>query len=260
MPIVIILERLTPARKRSLIGARIPFIIGRDQLYLPFMGIVLRERQSTWKPQKNELMPSTQAILFYCIYTRRPEIYVSDIELSWSNQGTSRHYSTMQISRAVQQLSDFDIVKLHKEGVRIVMTGLDDYLNIMKRAKPFMINPCKKKKLYIDKFTIENRNNPRDKFPYAGFSALAQYTFLNAPELETIAYYGNVEDIFATPELIDIDTQYEVEVWKYAPIQYDTSCSMNVVDPLSLVASLKDYEDEPRVEQAIDELLMKGQW
>jgi hypothetical protein len=257
LPIVIILERITPVRRRSLIGARIPFIVGRKQLYLPFIGISLRERQTVWNPlAKNTLMPSAQAILFSCLYLRRfSEILESQIPTYCPHL----KYSKMQISRSIKQLEALEIVELHKAGTQIVISGLNNPIETMTRAKPFLTNPCKKRKLYVDKFTIENRNDPRRRFPYAGFSALAQYTFLNAPELETIAYHGNVEDIHGTTELIDTDTQYEVEIWKYAPLQCDTAKDMNVVDPLSLVASLKDYDD-PRVEQAIDELLTRGQW
>ncbi|MDR0852934.1 MAG: hypothetical protein LBN34_01010 [Clostridiales Family XIII bacterium] len=251
LPIVLILDSITPARKRSLIGAHIPFVVGKNQLYLPFMGAYLCERHSAWKPAKNELMPSAQAILFHCLYMKLPRIFVSDIQLG---------YSTMQISRSVKQLGDFGIVGLHKEGVRIVMTGLENYRAAVERAKPFLINPCKEKRIYVDKFVIEEKKDSGCGFLRAGLSALSEYSFLNMPALETIAYYGKVDDLVGTKELIDIDTQYEVEIWKYDPIRLEYSDSNNVVDPLSLVASLRGDTDDPRVEQAVEELLLKGQW
>ncbi|GHU64174.1 hypothetical protein AGMMS49983_09340 [Clostridia bacterium] len=253
LPIALFLEDITPARKRSLIGAHIPFVAGKDQIYLPFMGIVLRERQCTRKPPSEKLMPATQALFIYCLYLQQPKIYINGLD-------GELNYSAMQISRAAGQLGALGIASVYKQGVQVVLAGFEDSSAAIDRAKPFLINPANHKKLYVEKQIIERLKILGHTFLYAGMSALSRLTMMNPPVVETVAYYGKVHDLIGTPDLIDSDIQYEVEMWKYDPDRLLRSTYSDVVDPLSLAASFMDSMDDPRIEQAIENLFENEGW
>jgi len=240
LPIVLELDNITSWRRKSLIGARIPFVAPDCQIYLPFLGIALRERYTTETPYMEVLMPSSQLLLFRYLYQAEPELYTNGVS-------DSLGLSAMQISRAVKQLKAFDLVSVRKDGVRMVVSGMENRRDLFEKAKPYLVNPVRKK-VYVEFGTIP------DDLPQSGLTALSELTMLNPPAIRTFAFFGKVGELTGTDKLIDSDTQAEIEVWRYAPTLLSDSPS--IVDTLSLIASLQSDSDE-RVEQAAEEALSK---
>jgi len=211
------------------------------QLYLPFIGAALQERYPAPKPQIVTLMPTSQQILFSYLYRKEHEIYANGL-------AQLLVVSAMQVSRAVKQLTALGLFTSHKDGVQIILTGIENGITLFEKAKPYLQTPVKKK-LYIE----------RDSLPQgltlAGASALAEYTMLNPPDLMTFAYNGKVGELAGTKSLVDADAQVVVEFWRYSPATL--SEKDGYADPLSLWASLTD--GDPRTEIAKDELLA-GIW
>ena len=92
----------------------------------------------------------------------------------------------------------------------------------------------------------------KDKLLFSGYSALAEYSMLNAPH---VAYYASDSiscwDGIAEKKLLDGHKQVAVEFWRYDPKKLSYS---NSVDPLSLALVLENDADE-RVEEAVEEML-----
>ena len=86
----------------------------------------------------------------------------------------------------------------------------------------------------------------------SGYIALCELTMLGSSETETFAFYGKSGDLVGTDTLVDNTLQAEVEIWHYNPMLM--SKRHGIVDSLSLVVALSS-DDDPRVEQSIDELL-----
>lgn len=237
-PIALNLEVMTAQRRKSLIKARIPFVAPPCHIYLPFFGIALLEQYMSIERPKHTLMPSSQLLLFHYLY---------QAEFSLRTGETAKKFgiSAMQISRAVNQLASLGLVNERKDGVRIIISSKESRRDLFEKAKPHLINPVRKR-LYVERDDL-----PTGLF-ISGYSALSKLTMLGQPSNETFAYYGKIGEINGTNMLIDQSEQAEVEIWRYDPSIL--SIHPGVVDTLSLVASLLPTDD-PRVEQAIEELL-----
>lgn len=68
-PMVLEMPRLTSQRRKTLIEARIPFVIPGKQLYLPFLGVMLTEKcdAELTGAMSDKLQPSARQLLFAMI-------------------------------------------------------------------------------------------------------------------------------------------------------------------------------------------------
>ena len=240
MPIVLELDSIAAWRRKSLIGARIPFVAQDCQIFLPFLGVALIERYTTPVSPGEILMPSSQLLLFSYLYQSKPDLYTASV-------ADKLGLSPMQISRAVKQLKTLGLVSVRKDGVRMVVSGMESRRDLFEMARPYLLNPVRKKNY------IESDAMPND-LPLSGLTALSELSMLNPPAVKTFAFFGKAGDLVGTDTLIDGNTQAEVEIWRYAPALL--SDRPGIVDTLSLVVSLQADGDE-RVEQAVDEVLSK---
>ena len=240
IPVVLDIGGMTARRRKSLIGAHIPFVAPHCQIYLPFLGIALSERYTTEQTTRETLMPSSQLLLLHYLYCDETDIQVGETAGVFG-------ISAMQISRAVRQLTALSLVNARKDGVRTIMSSETRRHELFERAKPYLLNPVRKK-IYVEYADLPNG------MPLSGYSALSELTMLGGSETETFAFYGKSGDINGTDTLVDNTSQAEVEIWRYNPILM--SKKQGIVDSLSLAAALSS-DDDPRVEQSIDELLSK---
>jgi DNA-binding MarR family transcriptional regulator len=185
-------------------------------------------------------MPSSQLLLFFYLYKNNQELPTGETAHVFN-------ISAMQISRAIKQLVALDLVATRKDGVRILISTTENRRDLFERAKPYLLNPVHKR-VYV-----ENAELPTD-LPLAGYSALSEMSMLSSPRAKTFAFFGKAKDLTGSDTLVDNTAQAEVEIWRYDPSLL--SKVTDIVDPLSLVASLK-HDNDPRVEQSIDEILLK---
>jgi DNA-binding MarR family transcriptional regulator len=237
IPLVLDLVSLNARQRKALIAAQIPFVVDRNQLYLPFIGVVLQERYINHREQSDTLFPSAQLVLFHYLYQSEQEMYTSGL-------AELLGISAMQISRTVKQLTALKLVTTRKYGVQIVFAGTAQGFALFDKAKPHLLSPIRKK-FYVEKDTLP------PNLPIAGVSALAEYTMLNPPEVTAYAFEGKVNELPGTNTLVDADAQAEIEVWRYSPTLL--SAKDNLPDPLSLWATIAD--GDARIELAKDELL-----
>lgn len=239
LPIVLEIAGLDARRRDALIGARLSFVADGNQIYLPFMGVVLREKHVSAKPPGKTLMPASQRLFFHYLYKGQNELRASGM-------AEKLGLSAMQITRAVRQLNALGLVSVRKDGTQLIIAGTDECSKLFEKSKQFLVNPVRKR-IYVETSGLS-------RLPLAGMSALSKLSMLNHAEVETRAFYGKRIDLDGTDVLIDGEAQTEVEIWRYPPAALPTYSDM--VDPLSLAAAMKDTDDE-RVEQAVEELLKK---
>ena len=238
VPALLELNSISSWRRKSLIGARIPFIVTGSQIYLPFLGVVLTEQFTENDVVKETLMPSSQLLFFSYLIQGEREMY--------SNGFAKRlGFSDMQISRSVKQLTTLGLMNMKKDGVRIVISGAKPHNSLYELAKPHLLDPVRKR-IYVDYEEVPGG------LLLSGLSALSKVSMLNSPETNTYAFYGKLSDLRGTNKLIDQSTQVEVEVWQYNPLLL--SSNHETVDTLSLCTSMRNLDDE-RIDKAIDELL-----
>lgn len=239
-------DSMTIAQRYSLVKKRIAFLYEPNQVYLPFMGVIMQERLKS-KPEirLDKMMPATQAVFLYLLYNGRNGCLKKDVA---DNLGITR----MSVTRASAQLFEMKLIHEEKSGREIRMYPVVSGIEYYHQAKPYLIDPVIRR-VYVD----------RGSFPksviLSGDSALSQMTMLSVPGIPVYAVEKN-DDIVKDLKIVDPKWEQDcdvavVELWKYNPQLFARN---NAVDPVSLAESLKDADE--RVEKSIDEYMEKWEW
>lgn len=238
LPVVLVLKELSYRQKEYLIREKIPFVVEGKQIYLPFMALYLQERCNAEKNTRKEILPSAQMLLLHFIYKGARELSTSQIAKELELTPTS-------ISRASRQLEETGLLHIRKIGVQRIIQSEDSPETLFQRAEEKLLNPIKRTvyipKEFVGKDLLES-----------GYSALAKYSMLNAPNVkcyavESISQWNDV----ITNSLQSSQEQVAIEMWRYNPRKLSNG---EVVDELSLALALRENTDE-RVEEAVKEML-----
>ena len=238
LPVVLVLKELSYRQKEYLIREKIPFVVEGKQIYLPFMALYLQERCNAEKNTRKEILPSAQMLLLHFIYKGARELSTSQIAKELKLTPTS-------ISRASRQLEEMGLLHIRKIGVQRIIQSEDSPETLFQRAEEKLLNPIKRTvyipKEFVGKDLLES-----------GYSALAKYSMLNAPNVkcyavESISQWNDV----ITNSLQSSQEQVAIEMWRYNPRKLSNG---EVVDELSLALALRENTDE-RVEEAVKEML-----
>lgn len=242
-------DKVTKAQRDSLIKNRIPFISFPEQVYLPFLGVVLSEQFRKEKEvHLDRMAPTTQQLFLLLLYQK-------DIPISKSTAAEELGITRTSLTRASEQLLAMKLIEQKKVGKEIRMFRKYEPRIMFEKAKPYLINPIQEK-------IAVRAENLKAGWLYAGESALSAYSMLNPPKISEVAVYKNVIDRSniqkAEPKWEEDTSIVMMELWKYDPFLFSNGAS---VDPVSLICSLKECEDE-RVENAIDEMMEEwnGSW
>ena len=238
LPVVLVLNELSFRQKEYLIREKIPFIVEGRQIYLPFMALYLQERCNAEKKPREEMLPSAQMLLLHFIYGGAQE-------LSTSQAAKDLELTPTSISRASRQLEEMGLLHIRKVGVQRILYSEDSPKMLFQKAGDTLLNPVKRT-VYIPKEFVGT------DLLESGYSALAEYSMLNAPNVrcyaaERISQWKEV----MTNSLQNSQVQVAVEMWRYNPRKLSTR---NAVDELSLALALREDADE-RVEEAVEEML-----
>lgn len=247
-PAVYVTDALASYERRRLIEQKVPFIVPGNQLYLPDLGLDLREYFRHRTLATEALSPSAQAMLFTALL-RQP--WQSD----WrpAEVAAALGYTPMTQSRAVKELTANGLASAYTVGRSRWLRMELPPDQLWERAKPLLRTPVKRV-LWVA---------PPGGFVHwhrriAGVSALARYSMLTEPKWPVYAMSAadwkaaTDAGVRELPEL-DMGAQ-EWQLWSYSPALMPDATT---VDPLSLSLSLEDNADD-RIQLALDEL--KGQF
>ena len=250
-PVVYVTGVLASYERKRLIEQKVPFIVPGNQLYLPDLGIDLREyfRQRPQAPD-TALSPATQAMLITTLLRKpwRPDWQPGEVV-------TEMGYTAMTLSRAVKELTAAGIGTLRTEGRARWLHMERSAADTWDHAKPLLRSPVRRR--------IWAHPIPKLKPPHvrlAGLSALARYSMLAEPQWSVYAV-SPAQWKAATETGIEILPEplagaSEWQLWRYNPA---LAPDREKVDPLSLTLSLQDEADE-RVQLALDELKERFPW
>lgn len=247
-PAVYVTDALASYDRRRLIAQKVPFIVPGNQLYLPDLGLDLREYFRQRAPAAEAaLSPSAQAMLITALL-RQPW------QAQWqpSKAAAALGYTPMTLSRVVKELTATGLATAYAVGrSRWLRMDLPPE-QVWERAKPALRTPVKRTVWVDAQGTVANP--PRR---IAGLSALARYSMLSEPKWPvyalTAADWKTATDA-GVRELPEPEAgAQEWQLWSYSPALMPDAAT---VDPLSLTLSLQENADE-RIQLALDEL--KGQ-
>lgn len=237
-PVILVLEQITARQKEYLLREKIAFIVDGKQIYLPFMAAYLQERCDAEKSDREEILPSAQMLLLYFIYEGAKE-------LSTSQAAKDLDLTPTSISRASKQLEGMGFLRSRKIGVQKILFSENSAKELFYKAEKVLLNPVKRT-VYVPCEEVKT------ELLESGYSALAEYSMLNAPSVRCYASEKVSQwNYCMTKDLQDSNSQVTVEMWRYDPRKLSKE---KMVDGLSLALSLKEDADE-RVEEAVEEML-----
>jgi len=243
-PAVYVTDALASYERRRLIQLKVPFIVPGNQLYLPDLGLDLREYFRRRAPAAQALSPSAQAMLIAALLNQPWEP-----EWQPSKAASALGYTPMTLSRAIKELTAAGLASVHAMGrTRLLrMQGAPE--QVWEQARPVLRTPVRQT-VWVAADSVPSTMQGR----LAGLSALARHSMLAEPPWPVYAMTGadwrasTQAGVRQLPE--PGSGVQEWQLWSYSPALLPDAAT---VDPLSLTLSLQDSTDD-RIQLALDEL------
>lgn len=248
MKAVFVHSTISSFNRKRLIERKVPFVIPGNQMYLPDLGIDLREYFIKKRSKTVILGPSTQAVILYAL-TRKMTESVTPTQLA-----KELGYSRMTMTRSLDEIESAELAEVSITGRERLVYFDKTRRNLWEKALPHLRSPVKGNvwlKTMIDELPVCQ----------AGLTALACYSMLTQPKRQVYATFVKdwkdiqrkyPHEIISYPD----EAEYELEVWSYSPGLFANG---KIVDPFSLYLSLRDIKDE-RVESAMEEMMESVEW
>lgn len=246
-------DQLSSFHRKRLVDLKVPFIIPGNQLYLPMLGLDLREHFRQLQQSRQTFSPSTQlAVLSILLQPSTGEVTPSELAQRLG-------YSKMTLTRVFNELEGSQIVQIEQRGRERCLTAPEDRKSLWYAAQPFLESPVRWR-YFVTQRAINDAPLVAAP-PTAGVTALAHYSMISAPPIPEVALSSPEWRRLTTRKHLTPQAEPEpdavaVEVWWYDPAKLANG---GVVDPLSLSLSFQQSEDE-RIEAAVEEMIQGMQW
>ncbi len=224
----------------------IPFIWENHQIYLPFIGLLLKKNEQRTPKSCFVISFLTQKLLLRALYENWKD--VSAVRAA-EKLGVSR----MSVTRCFDEIQALGMTFLKMNGRSRRFFAIDDKKAMWEEMRPFLRNPI------IREFRLERK--PNAEMVLSGISALAEYSMLGEDSYVTYAVGKNQVKALDLKSIREITRNEEPicivqEVGYILPFKNE-----NIVDPLSLTLMLSDEElKDPRVESCMNEMLEEFVW
>ncbi|MHC1729179.1 MAG: transcriptional regulator [Syntrophobacteraceae bacterium] len=241
-------RKISAYNRKRLIEQKVPFVVPGNQMYLPPLGIDLREHFKTIRNVRPKWSPSTQTVFLYAL------MQDSRQGLNPKELADRLGYASMSMTRAFDELEAAELGHVAMEGRQRFLRLDEDNRLLWEKALGFLRNPVRKR-FWVKLFP---KAHPGVE---AGLTALARYSALAEPANPVFAVqnkewreFRNLNNIMELPT-VEPDA-CRIEIWSYSPGLFAQN---GVVDRFSLYLSLKNTDDE-RVESALEEMMEQVQW
>lgn len=248
--VIYVSREMSSLYRKRLIEQKVAFVVPGNQLYLPPLGIDLREHYRRLRSTRPKLSPATQAAVLYFLLNPGIE--------EFTPFALSKHlnYSPTTLTRAFNEIESFELGKVVPEGRERPLRINYDRKSLWEKAQVILRDPVRKRI-----WTESTREIP--DMMLAGLSALSFYSSLAEPLQATVALSPKGWKRYEK-EVTELAPLYmgpapgvtEIQVWSYDPRLF---ASQHAVDPFSLYLSLRNDPDE-RVEMALQQMMEAIQW
>ncbi len=245
LPVLYATEALASYERKRLIEQKVPFVVPGNQLYLPDLGVDLREyfRKPAAQPQ-SEISPAAQAMLIAVLLGKpwRGEWEPAEVLCRLG-------YTAMTASRAAREVVAAGIASSEMVGKLRRLKAEGTARELWEHIKPWLRSPVKRRVWVLPTPDFALR-----EFKLAGLSALARQSMLAKPAWLTYALspaqwkLATQQNAKTVPE--PEPGAIQLELWNYSTALVPGA---QLVDPLSLVLGLQSDADD-RVRQALAEL------
>lgn len=246
--VVYVQQKVTAYNRKRLVEHKLSFVIPGNQLYLPFLGIDLREHFKKIRNTEPRWSPSTQAVVL-CVLFHDGEPRFTPKKLA-----NRLGYTPMTMTRALDELEGAGLGQITMEGRERVLRFDRNKKGLWENALETLRSPFRKR-LWVK----HSLNKPFGM--KAGLSALSYYSSLAEPGNPVYAVDGtNWKGIKTSKNLSVLEIAEpgacELEIWSYPP---ELFAKEGVVDRFSLYLSLQENKDE-RVESALAKMMEQVAW
>lgn len=253
--LVYVRQSITSYDRKRLIDKKIPFVIPGNQMFLPFIGLDLRERYTDNRIRSEiAFSPAAQYLVLYLLDNPAP------MEMNQSNAARLLGYQNMTMVRAFREIESAGIGSTEKVGKEKYLRIIDTRHKVWEKIEPRLNNPVMRR-VYVRGLDQQVINEL--ELAIAGESALARVSMLNEPRVPVWAIQSKTWQSQKGGLLRKLQEipyaevgSVEIELWRYPvlmPGQQET------VDPLSLYLSLRERADE-RLQDALAKLLEAKLW
>lgn len=243
--IVLVFKEITSYNRKRLIEHKVPFIVPGNQMYLPTLGIDLREYFRKMRKNTIKISPSTQVVILYALNEKKYGPHTP------SSMAEEFKYSIMTMTRVFDEIESAGLGEITTEGRERVLLFNAKGKDLWDKARDFMVSPVKKR-IYV-KYDMKALCD----YPVSGLTGLSKYSMLSEP---VIPVYALSFEEWKTMQLKEIPAADEnsamLEIWRYSPSRFVMN---GVVDKLSLYLSLLG-DKNARVEAALEDMLEKMKW
>lgn len=244
--IVLVFQELSSYQRKMLIRNKISFIVPGSQAYIPFLGMLFKERTPSRQTVATDKLSVTgQQLLLFVMKNKIEKLRQADIPRFIPS-------SPMTISRAVHELIHFDLMyqKINgRERILLVNSSMSD---LYQKCKVYLKNP-------VSRTVFVREADVPKELPLAGESALAEYSMLNPPRVNCYAMWKK-EFNKSKPETVDPnwtnDPYAALELWDYDPLPLSRD---GYISELPLLLTLENETDE-RVEEALETMMENYKW
>ena len=237
--------KLNHYAKDTMQSEGIPFIIDNKQIYLPFLGMLLSEKNDRRLAPVHTISFLTQKLLLCAIYERWTDMNVTKI-------AKRLRVTKMSVSRCMDEIEYLDIDVLDASGKTRKITVGDEIKKVWENIRPVLRNPV------ITRFQLAEDIGLEKK---AGISALCEYSLLSDNQYPTYAITKKDLNDVGIKAFRQISREEEIGCEVLELGYFIEFKGKRVQDPLSVLLSLskEDMEDE-RVQLCIDEILEDYVW
>jgi DNA-binding MarR family transcriptional regulator len=246
--VIYVQQKVTAYNRKRLIQHKIPFVVPLNQMYLPFLGIDLREHFKNLRETEASFSPSTQVVVLY---------YLSQdgqLRLTPKTLAKELGYSIMTMTRSLYELDGVGLGTTVVEGRERILRFNRDKRQVWETALERLRSPV------IKRLWVKTRSSKTFGVK-AGLSALAHYSNLAEPANPVLALEGKQwKKVKANEDLLVLDiaepNATELQVWRYSPKLFGEK---GVVDRFSLFLSMREDNDE-RVKSALEGMMEQVEW
>ena len=238
-------DKLNYYTKETMLNEGIPFILDGKQVFLPFLGMLLSEKDDRRLVPVHTISFLTQKLILCALYEKWNDMNATKI-------AEALGVTKMSVSRCLDEIEYLDIKILDKSGKTRKVSVKQEIKMLWEEIKPILRNPVIARFQLVEDVQLDKK---------AGISALCEYSMLSDNEYPTYAVTKselrdtNVKQI----RQISIGEEIGCEVLELGYfIEFN---GRMVQDPLSVALSLaaEDLEDD-RVQICIEEMLEEYVW
>jgi hypothetical protein len=239
---VLCLDDVRAYTKEKMLSEAIPFIILGKQIYLPFLGVALSQKNSREIPFVEKLSFSSQKLLLTAIYHNWTQTTLKEA-------ADALGLSKMSISRCFDELHSVGLDFTRTIGKTRCFIWSGNRRELWDAVLPFLRNPIKRQYRLGEVTEVSNAK-------LGGISALCHYSMLADNPYTVYAITANTDKLLKSTKLIIIPDSESpamvIQVMHYDLVYKDA----HVIDPLTAVLCVADGDkSDPRVEAAIEEIL-----